>query len=171
MQDMLADFLEFSRAEAKAYTPLLRPLNMDETVRRNIEAAKISADKKNISIVSEIPGELFASVFADHSMIARVIGNLLDNAITHSEEGGTIRVGLSEQGGNMVVTIADNGRGIPEDQLPYIFDAFYRINPKIKGSGLGLFIVKTLVEAHGGKIGVESVNGKGSTFTFTLPKQ
>jgi signal transduction histidine kinase len=110
-------------------------------------------------------------VFADPFMIDRVVANLIDNAITHSEEGATICVRLSEQDNNMVVTIVDSGRGIPESQLPYIFDAFYRINPKTKGSGLGLFIAKTLVEAHGGKIGVECVNGKGCTFTFTLPKQ
>jgi signal transduction histidine kinase len=103
-------------------------------------------------------------------MISRVVANLLDNAIAYTDGGGSIHVRLSEKDGELQVSIADTGRGIPEDQLPYIFDAFYRINRDTKGSGLGLFIAKTIVEAHGGRISVESSPGKGSVFSVMLPK-
>jgi two-component system sensor histidine kinase ResE len=102
-------------------------------------------------------------------MMDRVIANLLDNATAYTDAGGTIGVTLSGRDGALVVSIMDTGRGIPEDKLPYIFDAFYRISRDSKGSGLGLFIVKTIIEAHGGRIEAVSTPGKGSTFSFTLP--
>jgi signal transduction histidine kinase len=83
-------------------------------------------------------------------MMDRVIANLLDNAIAYTDTGGTIRVTLFESDGVLQVSPYGHGQGIPEDKLPYIFDAFFRISRDSKGSGLGLFIVKTLIEAHGG---------------------
>jgi two-component system phosphate regulon sensor histidine kinase PhoR len=171
VSDLLADFLEFSRIEAKAYVPVPRPFNIEKHLRRNIEAAKVAADKKNMSILFEVFGPVPPSILADPAMIDRVIANLLDNAIAYTDAGGTISVSLSERDDTILVTIADTGRGIPEDKLPYIFDAFYRISRDSKGSGLGLFIAKTIIEAHGGRTWVESAAGKGSTFSFTLPKQ
>jgi signal transduction histidine kinase len=143
---------------------------MEKDLRRNIEAAKIEADKKGITILFNVSGGISPSILADPAMIDRVIANLLDNAIAYTDAGGSISVTLSESEGAIVVSIADTGRGIPEDKLPYIFDAFYRISRDTKGSGLGLFIVKTIIEAHGGRIWMESMTGKGSTFSFTLPK-
>jgi PAS domain S-box-containing protein len=170
VSDLLADFLEFSRIEAKAYVPVPRPFNIEKDLRRNIEAEKIEADKKGITVFFEVSGEIPPSILADPAMIDRVIANLLDNAIAYTYAVGTINVRLSEKDGTILVTIADTGRGIPEDKLPYIFDAFYRVSSDSKGSGLGLFIAKTIIEAHGGRIWVESMTGKGSTFSFTLPK-
>jgi signal transduction histidine kinase len=165
----LADFLEFSRIEAKTYVPTPRPFDIEKDLRRNIEAAKIEADKKGIAVLLEVSGAIPTSVLADPAMIGRVIANLLDNAIAYTGTGGTISVGLSGTDSAIHVSITDTGRGIPGDQLPYIFDAFYRISRDSKGSGLGLFIVKTIIEAHGGKIDAVSTPGKGSTFSFTLP--
>jgi PAS domain S-box-containing protein len=170
VSDLLADFLEFSRIEAKAYMPLLRPFDVEQTVRRNIEAAKVTADKKNIAISLEVAAEAASSVLADPSMIDRVIANLLDNAIAYTDAGGSIRVRVSGTDGAVLVSVADTGRGITKEQLPYIFDAFYRASRDSKGSGLGLFIAKTNIESHGGRIWVESAPGKGTTFSFTLPR-
>lgn len=170
VSDLLADFLEFSRIEAKAYTPVPRSFDIEKDLRRNIETAKIEGGKKGITVLFEAAGGISPSILADPSMIDRVIANLLDNAIAYTDAGGSISVTLSESEGSIVVSIADTGRGIPEDKLPYIFDAFYRISRDTKGSGLGLFIVKTIIEAHGGRIGVESTPGKGSTFSFKLPR-
>jgi two-component system phosphate regulon sensor histidine kinase PhoR len=170
VSDLLADFLEFSRIEAKAYVPNPRPFDIEGEVRRNIEAAKIEADRKGVTVFFDISGKIPPSILADPAMISRVIANLLDNAIAYTDTGGTISVGLSETDSAILVSIADTGRGIPEDKLPYVFDAFYRISKDLKGSGLGLFIAKTIIDAHGGRIGVESVPGKGSTFSITLPK-
>jgi two-component system phosphate regulon sensor histidine kinase PhoR len=171
VSDLLADFLEFSRIEAKAYIPVPRPFDIEKNLRRNVEVAKIEADKKGLTILFEVTGEIPPSILADPAMMDRVISNLLDNAIAYTDKGGTIRVTLLDRGSALLASIADTGRGIPEDELPYIFDAFYRISRDSKGSGLGLFIVKTIIEAHGGRIRAVSTPGKGSTFTFTLPKR
>jgi two-component system phosphate regulon sensor histidine kinase PhoR len=170
VSDLLADFLEFSRIEAKAYVPTPRPFDIEKDLRRNIEAAKIETGKKGITIIFEVSGGMPPTILADPAMIGRVIANLLDNAIAYTDTGGTIRVRLSETDSAILVSIADTGRGIPEDKLPYIFDAFYRISRDSKGSGLGLFIAKTIIETHGGKIDAVSTPGEGSTFSFTLPK-
>jgi signal transduction histidine kinase len=171
VSDLIADFLEFSRVEAKTYIPVPRPFNIKKDISGAIETVKIEADKKGISILFEVSGPIPPSILADPAMIDRVIANLLDNAITYTDRGGTVTVRLSEAESEILVSVSDTGRGIPEDKLPYIFDAFYRISRDTKGSGLGLFIVKTIVEAHGGRIWAESTPGKGSTFRFTLPKQ
>lgn len=171
VSDLVADFLEFSRIEAKAYIPVPRPFNIGKEMNGAIEAAKIEADKKGISILLEVSGEIPPLILVDPAMIDRVIANLLDNAITYTNRGGAITAKLSEKDGEILVSITDTGRGIPEDKLPYIFDAFYRISRDAKGAGLGLFIAKTIVEAHGGRIWVKSTPAIGSTFNFTLPKQ
>jgi signal transduction histidine kinase len=170
VSDLLADFLEFSRIEAKAYVPNPRPFDIEGEVRRNIEAAKIEADRKGVTVFFEVSGKIPPSILADPAMIDRVIANLLDNAITYTDTGGTITVRLSETDNEILASVTDTGRGIQEDKMPYIFDAFYRISRDTKGSGLGLFIVKTIVEAHGGRISAESAPGKGSTFSVMLPK-
>src|SRR5512143_3045236 len=169
VSDLLADFLEFSRIEARAYTPVLRPFDVVTAVRRNVEAAKVGTDRKNLTGSVEVSGAISTSALADPSMIDRFIANLIDNAIAYTDAGGTIRVRVSEEGGAVLVSVTDTGRGISKEQVPYIFDAFYRANRDSKGSGLGLFIAKTNIESHGGRIWVESTPGEGSTFTFILP--
>jgi two-component system, OmpR family, phosphate regulon sensor histidine kinase PhoR len=171
VSDLVADFLEFSRIEAKAYIPVPRPFNIAKDMNGAIETAKIEADKKGISIRFEVSGEIPPLIIVDPAMIDRVIANLLDNAITYTDREGTLTVRLSKADNEILVSVTDMGRGIPEDKLPYIFDAFYRVSREIKGSGLGLFIAKTIVEGHGGRIWAESTPGRGSTFSFTLPKQ
>jgi signal transduction histidine kinase len=107
-------------------------------------------------------------VSADKRMIQRVIANLLHNAINFTNPGGTVKVRVQRLGGEILFQIQDNGIGIPENHLPFIFDAFYRVSDEQKGSGLGLSVARTIIEAHGGKIWVKSEPGKGSTFSFTL---
>jgi signal transduction histidine kinase len=110
----------------------------------------------------------------DPERIGQVLRNLLSNAITHTPEGGRIGVELKDQGDELRVTVSDTGIGIPAEDLPYVFERFYRVDhSRVRatgGAGLGLTIAKRLVEAHGGAISVESELGKGSRFSFTLPK-
>ncbi|RJR17741.1 MAG: ATP-binding protein [Desulfobacteraceae bacterium] len=110
-------------------------------------------------------------VNGDGRQLRRVFTNLLDNAIKFSNKGGAISLvtGISE--GEIVIKVADQGIGIPYEDLPYIFDAFHRgkESTKIEGVGLGLATVKAIVEAHGGRVMVESELGKGSVFTLLLP--
>jgi signal transduction histidine kinase len=108
---------------------------------------------------------------ADAAMINRVIGNLLDNAIKHTDSGGVVTVRVTDRGSEILISVKDTGTGIPADHLPYIFDAFYRVGRGSKGSGLGLAIARTIVELHGGKMWVQSTPPEGSTFSFTLLKR
>jgi signal transduction histidine kinase len=98
-----------------------------------------------------------------------VLANLLDNAMKYTDPGGAITIEVQKMDNMILVQVRDTGIGIPEDHIPYIFDAFYRVKGGQRGSGLGLAIAKAIVEAHGGEIRVESTPGKGSTFSFTLP--
>lgn len=169
LQELITDFLEFSRFEATECKPVIGPFNVEAAIRRHIEAAKVEADRKNIEIFFESSEEV-PLIYADAMLIGRVITNLLDNAIKYTNAGGLVTVRLVNMDEYILVQVSDTGIGISENHLPYIFDAFYRGKRDMKGSGLGLSIAKTIVEAHGGRIWVESIPGKGSIFSFTIPK-
>jgi len=168
---LISAFLEFSRFEAREYKPVFAPVDMQAEIRKNIEAEKVEAEKKQITISLEPPDTAISMVKADAAMINRVIGNLLDNAIKYTDSGGVVTVGVTDRGSELLVSVEDTGTGIPEDHLPYIFDAFYRVERGSKGSGLGLAIARTIVELHGGKMWVQSTPPEGSTFSFTLLKR
>jgi signal transduction histidine kinase len=165
---LLFDFLRF---ESKEYKLILNPLNILTIFSKNIEILKTEADKKNIKILFNEPENIDSVINADGLMINGVITNLLENAVKYTNQGGTITVRLSDIGNDLLVKIMDTGIGISEKHLPHIFDAFYRVDGDSGGSGLGLFIVKSIIEAHGGRIWAESIPGNGSSFSFTLPKE
>lgn len=170
VSQLLFDFLDFSKFEARDYRPRRAPFNVEAAIRKNIETEEVEAEKKRIALLFEPPEAGIPLVHADAAMINRVIRNLLDNAIKYTDAGGTVTIGLSDRGDAVLVSVRDTGVGIPENHLPYIFDAFYRVRREVHGSGLGLSIAKTIIEAHGGRIWVESAVAKGSVFRFTLPK-
>jgi PAS domain S-box-containing protein len=170
VSQLISSFLEFSRFEAKEYEPVLVPINIHAEIRKNIKAEKVEAEKKQITMSLEPSKPTIYMVNADAAMVNRVIRNLLDNAIKHTDSGGVVTVNVTDSGKEIVISVKDTGSGIPEDHLPYIFDAFYRVEGSLKGSGLGLAIARTIVELHGGKIWVQSLPLKGSTFGFTLLK-
>ena len=120
----------------------------------------------------EFPGG-FPMVEADPRRLEQILHNLLENAVKYSPKGGRIVVQGTVRGQNAVISVSDQGIGIPTEQLDKVFERFYRIESPLTrragGSGLGLPITKALVEAHGGRIWVESQPGKGSSFIFTLP--
>ncbi len=115
------------------------------------------------------------SVLGDSRRLEQVLYNLLDNAIKYSPQGSQITISGKLKNDHAQVCVADEGQGIPQAELPKVFDAFYRIpSPdaqKVRGVGLGLTICRAIVETHGGSIWVDSVPGKGSIFCFTLPLQ
>ncbi len=119
-------------------------------------------------------GETMADVSADATRLKQVVRNLLSNAIKYTPEGGLVRVQLRASADVVTLAVADTGLGIPTADLPFIFDKFYRVQSQatqnIEGSGLGLAIVKAIVDQHGGQITAESVEGRGSLFTVTLPR-
>jgi two-component system phosphate regulon sensor histidine kinase PhoR len=170
LERLVRDFLEFSRYETKEYKPVIAPFDIVSPIADQIGISKIEAEKKEIDIRFEYSGAP-VEVNADAAMITRVITNLLDNAINYTGPGGTITVKLGERDRDVLVEVEDTGVGIPEDKLPHVFDAFFRIGREMKGSGLGLTIAKMIIEAHGGRIWLKSIFGKGSIFSFSLPKK
>ena len=140
-----------------------------QTAVRNLESEGM---KKQISLsVSGSP----AYADADRERIIQVAMNLLSNALRYTPQNGHIEVETLETEAESILRVKDNGIGIPEQELPYIFERFYRTdksrNRKTGGTGIGLTIAKSIVESHGGKITVESTVGEGSSFTVLLPKQ
>lgn len=138
----------------------------------------IQADKKDIKIIPNIPHNL-PDINADGQGLERVLINLLTNAIKYSPDKGTVRINVeasetSAHAPMILFKIMDSGPGIPADQINYVFDKYYRVKGRQrrqKGFGLGLFISKLIIEAHGGQIGVYNNREGGSTFYFTLPAQ
>jgi signal transduction histidine kinase len=135
-------------------------------------AYAIPSEAKDISLTFENFGE--STLFADEGRLIQVISNLLNNAIRHTDPGGSISVqSYNPTDGSTIIEVEDTGEGIPKEDLPNIFNRFYRGDPSRQGyeseSGLGLSIVKALIEAHGGSVRVESTLGEGTIFYITLP--
>jgi len=171
---LVEDLQELTLAEAGQLTLVRHSADVAEIVRRAVIAAQPPAEAKGLTIEAKLPeGQATAEV--DPERVGQVLRNLLSNAITHTSGGGLITVDLVDDGDELHIGVADTGDGIPPEDLPYVFERFYRADPSrvraTGGAGLGLTIARRLVEAHGGTIGVESEVGKGSRFTFTLPKK
>lgn len=154
-----------SKSKAPAFTELDLGLFVEDCVQGL--APLIRSESAHLDI--EIPEGL--KVRADIDRLARVVSNLLDNAFKYNRPGGRVLVTAAAEGGAAVVTVRDEGQGIPAEDLPHIFGRFYRSKTTrhIHGTGLGLSIVKSIVELHGGRIWAESVVGKGTDMRFTLP--
>jgi signal transduction histidine kinase len=135
-----------------------------------IEQTKAAA--KGVPLSASLP-EGLPPANIDSQRISQVLRNLLENAIAHTESGGDITVSASKQGNLIAVSVTDSGEGIPAEDIPHLFERFYRVDKSrtraTGGSGLGLKIARRLVEAHGGTITVQSEPSKGSCFTFTIP--
>ena len=171
---LVEDLQELTLAEAGQLTLLRQPADVADIARRAASAAQPPAEARGLTIDTDLPTEQ-ATADVDPERIGQVLRNLLSNAIIHTSKGGRITVELKDEGHELRLTVADTGAGIPPDDLPYVFERFYRVDrSRVRatgGAGLGLTIAKRLVEAHGGTIGVESELGKGSRLTFTLPKK
>jgi two-component system sensor histidine kinase ResE len=168
---LVAAFSEFSKLEAREHKPVFAQVDLEREIRRNIERVTSEAEKKQITISLEPTETAIEHVNADAAMINRVIRNLFDNAIKHTDSGGVVTVKIIDRDSQIHVSVKDTGSGIPEDHLPFIFDAFYRAERSSIGSGLGLAIARTVIDLHGGEIWVHSPPLQGSTFMFSLSKR
>ena len=169
LTNLVNDVLDLQRIESGRRVFRFEPVSIAEVAHH---AAEVFAGAgAGHTIAAEVPPEL-PLVFADPELVHQVISNLVSNAVKYSPEGGPIRIGARAGAGQVTVWVSDEGIGIPAEQLSKIFSRFYRVNDtaarNVGGTGLGLALVKDIVEAHGGQVWAESAPHKGSTFYFTL---
>ncbi len=167
---LVADVLDVSRIESGRLTLKKRDFDLTKLVRIIIGKLQSQFSMHEIKLVSP---ESIVPVCADPDKIEQVFVNLVDNAAKYSPSGGEIVLTLKAQERSVECSVRDSGVGVPKEHLPYIFDKFHRVDNRatreIYGTGLGLYVSKSIVEAQGGTIWAESVLGEGSTFRFTLP--
>jgi two-component system phosphate regulon sensor histidine kinase PhoR len=171
---LINDLLDLSKIEAGKMVQYKEPLSLQEVIQRVLEGIKDEADAKKIAL-EFLPPPQTSLIQADRNSMEGIFTNLISNAIKYTPDQGKVRMTLSEEGGFLKATISDTGIGIKKEDLPRIFDRFYRVKSaetrQIIGTGLGLSIVRSIVDAHLGSISVESEVGKGTTFTLLFPKE
>lgn len=169
---LIDELLNLSKIEEDKFVPNFEAFDVNDLIKRTVAIIQPRAAEKNLTINLDTPADL-PLVHGDPDMIRQVLLNLIDNAVNYTQAGGTIRVSAGVDQGEMKVDVQDNGIGIPPENLSRLFERFYRVDKarsrELGGTGLGLAIVKHIVEAHKGKIQVESKVGRGSTFSFQLP--
>ena len=173
MVALVNDFLDLAQLEGTAYSGGRELVDVGGLVGQAIEDLQPLIDASGLSVRFEVPG-FDAGVTGDRRRLSQVLSNLLSNAVKFTPEGGTITVEVRERGGQVEVAVADTGRGIAPEVLPNLFQRYVRaIDPSrpVAGTGLGLMIVREIVEAHGGSVGVYSAPGQGSTFWFRMPRR
>ena len=170
---MISNLLDISRMEEGRLELKREEFSLGEVVDEVVGEFRALAEREGKELVVEIP-EGMPPMHADREMIRRVLANLVSNAVKHTFEGGHIWVTARVEGSDFVVSVRDDGEGIPPEYHEKIFEKFSQVREKKLGyktdTGLGLAFCKLAVEAHGGRIWVESEPGKGCTFTFTVPR-
>ena len=170
---MISNLLDLSRIESGRLVQQKERIALPEIIDETIDLMTQEAEKKRLKFEVAIDAQLFP-IHADRQSMETVITNLLNNAVKYNREGGRVSVSAQNRGEFIEVKVSDSGVGISKEDLPRIFDKFYRIRSeytrKVIGSGIGLPLVKAIVEAHFGTITVESETGKGTTFTVLLPR-
>jgi signal transduction histidine kinase len=166
---LMRDLLDLSKIEARRMSPVRAPVAVSELVRRAAESLRSQVERRGIHFQVDAPPELpVASV--DRAQIERVIANLVTNAIRVTPKDGLVSIRAARHDGDIAISVADTGVGIPREYLTRIFEPFVQVpGGSGGGAGLGLAISKRLVEAHGGRLRVQSEPGRGSTFTLTIP--
>ncbi len=172
LEALIEDLILFSLASRGELSIQHEIVDLRRLVNLSTKAYTTKAEERTVSL-NVIIDEDVPHVQADPQKIAWVLNQLLDNGIKFTPSGGRVAVAASEEGASVKLTVSDNGPGIPPGELGRIFDKFHQVRrprgPGGPGSGLGLPISRQLVEMHGGRLTVESVQGKGSTFTVVLP--
>lgn len=174
LQNMINDLLEFSRLEAGQIKLRIDNVSLCEVAQAVVDRLTPLAQEANLRLANLVPASL-PVVEADRARLEQVITNLCSNAIKFTPAKGSVTIRAMDLGAEVQVSVSDTGIGIPADQLTRVFDRFYQVDGSAtrsyRGTGLGLTICKHIVEYHGGRIWVESVEGQGSTFHFVLPKR
>ncbi|HET9498927.1 MAG TPA: ATP-binding protein [Marmoricola sp.] len=170
---LVQQIIELSRLQDD--DPLEEPVAVpvDEVLARAVDESRTDAESKRITVAHE--GENGLTLLGSREQVAVAVGNLVSNAVTYSPEGSTVVVAARARDQLVDIVVTDQGVGIPAGDLDRVFERFYRVDParhrSTGGTGLGLSIVKHVAASHGGEVDVWSVEGQGSTFTLTLPRQ
>jgi two-component system OmpR family sensor kinase len=168
---LVDDLRELALADAGQLRLNLRPANLGQVIRDSVDNLALGAEARGVSLAALLPDTL-PTVQADPDRVSQVLRNLLVNALLHTPAGGSVTVSAGVSSGMVEVAVADTGVGIAREDLTHVFERFWRADParaRLGSTGLGLSIAQSLVEAQGGRIWVESVPGRGSTFRFTVP--
>lgn len=170
---LIDDWLDMSRIEAGNLTEKFEPVDLVAILTETIELMRPLAEDKRVTLKSDLPGSIYPFPGYEEGL-KQAFANLIANAINYNRDAGQVSVSTKEEKDHVVVEISDTGIGISQENLYFIFDEFFRVKTKetqgITGSGLGLPIVRKIIEVHNGSIKVTSELGKGSTFSVILPK-
>lgn len=170
---LVENLLNVSRIERGTFTVKLNQVDWISIIQEAMNSFMNLAKEKNIALSFRQSKTPIKPVMADRLRIVEVLNNLLSNAINYTNPGGSVSIQVEEKNNTVITHIQDTGEGIPKQALPHLFTKFFRVSGKLeqgsKGTGLGLYISKSIIELHHGNIWVESESGKGSIFSFSLP--
>ena len=171
MTTMVNELLELSRLESGQAPIHLAPVSLESVVTEIESRFDVSPDHERLKLETNVPDGI-PLVIGEADKLNQVLANLVENAVKVTGDGGLISISANATDRWVEVKVSDNGIGIAREHLPHVFERFYKVDRSRRdgGTGLGLAIAKHLVQAHGGDIKVESVEGEGSTFSFTLPR-
>ncbi len=170
MDQLISDILDSARLQAKERGLAVAPIDVEALLREAVEALSASAKRREQIMTVEVQQEL-PLLNGDPDLLRRVLTNLIGNAVKYTQDQGRIDIRVEADADVLTFTVSDNGRGIAPDDQEHIFELFFRGGPREqRGAGIGLAFCKLAVEAHGGRIWFESVEGSGSAFSFTIPR-
>jgi two-component system phosphate regulon sensor histidine kinase PhoR len=169
LTQLAQELLDLSLIEAGQMPMQIARANLREVADNQLQHYEPQARQKQLALKNDVPDELHAEI--DQKLIGRVLGNLIHNAIKFTSQGGSITIGATAASDKVTLSVADTGPGIPPEDLPRVFERFYKVDRArgTGGTGLGLAIARHVVEAHGGRIWAVSTFGQGATFYFTIP--
>jgi two-component system OmpR family sensor kinase/two-component system sensor histidine kinase BaeS len=175
---LVEDLRELALADAGQLDLNMQPMDVVQVIRHTVDNFALAAEAQEVRLSAQLPDDL-PPAQSDPDRVAQVLRNLLVNALRHTPPEGSVTVTVSSIGDTLEVAVADTGEGIAHDDLPHVFERFWRADPARSrddgeaalgsGTGLGLAVAESLVEAQGGSIWVDSASGQGSVFRFTLP--
>jgi two-component system sensor histidine kinase/response regulator len=174
LMQLINDWLDMSRIDSGRIAEKFEPVALESVFSEILEIAKPLAEARKVTLTVSRDTRDTSLVRGDQESLKQAMMNLVSNAIHYNREGGTVTIRTKEQGNDLVVQVCDTGIGISRENLPFIFDEFFRVKSDqtrhVSGTGLGLAIAKRIIEAHRGHIQVDSELGKGTTFSIFLPK-